>query len=362
MSFFGFLDDYLALLMILIAMGILIHTTVHLSKRMIRNLMMLNVYLLVLSVVDYVETYLGNQIVYFEWRTILTSVKYIIPSLMLAVIIVIFSDIRSGLVYLPAIINGCISVISIFTGWVFFFDKTNNTFHRGPLGMLPFIVCIGYIAYIAIHTFFNVGRQLDDILPLAYIIISGLISVVLPPFVGESFEKWFTTTMAISTFVYYVFLVQQLTKRDPMTRLLNRQSYYADLAKTGDITAIISIDMNGLKNLNDTKGHEAGDVALKTLGDCFRKAVNYRQRVYRIGGDEFVIICRHCDEESVTYLISNINDKVGETSYHCSIGYSMLEPGMSLEELYKKADDSMYKAKQEFYKSHSEMDRRKNRR
>lgn len=362
MSALDFIDDYLALLLLLVAMTILIHTTVHLSKRMIRNLMILIIYLFVLSVVDYVEVYLGNLPYYSAWRAFLTSVKYVIPSLMLAEIIVIFSDIRNFLVFLPAIINGCISVLSIFTGWVFSFDMSDNTFHRGPLGMTPFIVCIGYIIYIAVYTFFMVGRQLDDILPMGFVVFSGLVSVVLPPFVGESFEKWFTTTMAISAFVYYVFLVQQLTKRDPMTRLLNRQSYYADLQKAGDITALISLDMNGLKKLNDSEGHEAGDIALKTLGDCFRKAVNYRQRVYRIGGDEFAIICRHCDEESVRILISNINDKVGETVYHCSIGYSMLEPGMTLEEMYKKADDSMYRAKQEFYKSHSEMDRRKNRR
>lgn len=50
---------------------------------------------------------------------------------------------------------------------------------------------------------------------------------------------------------------------------------------------------------------------------------------------------------------------VAMTKYRCSIGFSMLEPGMSLDDLYKKADESMYRAKQEFYKSHSEMDRRK---
>ena len=362
MSVLGFIDSYLALILILVAMTILIHTTVHLSKGMTRNLMILIVYLFVLSVVDYVEVYLGNLPVYFVWRSILTCVKYIIPAMMLARIIVTFSDAKKIYVFSPAIVNACICLISIFTGWVYYFTPETNTFNRGPLGYLPFIVCGGYITYVAVYTFLSVGKQMDDILPLGFIVASGVVSVIMPPIIGESFEKWFTTTMAISVFVYYVFLVQQLTKRDSMTRLLNRQSYYADLEKGGDITALICLDMNGLKKLNDTQGHEAGDIALKTLGDCFRKAVNYRQRVYRIGGDEFAIICRHCDEEAVKILISNIGDKVSETKYRCSIGYSMLEPGMSYEDLYKKADESMYLAKQEFYKSHTEMDRRKNRR
>ncbi|MBP5533852.1 MAG: GGDEF domain-containing protein [Lachnospiraceae bacterium] len=362
MSVIGFIDSYLALILILVAMTILIHTTVHLSKDMIRNLMILIIYLFVLSVVDYIEVYLGNLQFYSVWRSILTCVKYIVPALMLAQILVTFSGVKNIYAYLPAGINGAICLISVFTGWVFFFSKDTNTFNRGPLGYLPFIVCGGYIIYVAVYTFITVGNQMDDVLPLGFIVLSGLVSVIMPPMIGESFEKWFTTTMAISVFAYYVFLVQQLTKRDSMTSLLNRQSYYADLDKGGDITALISLDMNGLKKLNDTQGHEAGDIALKTLGDCFRKAVNYRQRVYRIGGDEFAIICRHCDEEAVKILIANINDKVGETKYRCSIGFSMLEPGMSLDDLYKKADESMYRAKQEFYKSHTEMDRRKNRR
>jgi len=205
----------------------------------------------------------------------------------------------------------------------------------------------------------NVEKHLDDILPLGFIFISGLLSILFPTLIGESFEKWFTTCMAISLFVYYVFLVQQLTKRDPMTKLLNRQSYYADFEKDIDIAALICLDMNGLKVLNDSKGHEAGDLALKTLGSCFRKAANHRQRVYRIGGDEFAIICKHCTEDDVKELISNIYALVEETDYRCSIGYCMFENGMTIEDLYRKADESMYMAKQEFYESHSDMDRRK---
>ena len=194
-----------------------------------------------------------------------------------------------------------------------------------------------------------------------FIVGSSLISIIIPIVSWGSFENWFTTSIAVSVFVYYVFIVQQLTKKDVMTGLLNRQSYYADLEKTGDISAFISLDMNGLKKLNDTEGHLAGDVALTTLADCFTKAAGFGQRIYRVGGDEFMIVCRRCSEDAVKELISKINANVSQTIYQCSIGYCMYEPGMSLDELYNKADDNMYKQKQEFYKRHSEMDRRKNR-
>lgn len=81
-----------------------------------------------------------------------------------------------------------------------------------------------------------------------------------------------------------------LTQKDSLTGLLNRQAYYADVdSERQSITAIVSLDMNGLKVINDNLGHSAGDEALVTLSLCFMKALKRRQSGYRIGGDEFVI-------------------------------------------------------------------------
>ena len=65
---------------------------------------------------------------------------------------------------------------------------------------------------------------------------------------------------------------------------------------------IVSIDMNGLKEINDKEGHAAGDKALETIAICFLSATTTKETVYRIGGDEFVILCRRVSEDEVKQL------------------------------------------------------------
>ena len=92
--------------------------------------------------------------------------------------------------------------------------------------------------------------------------------------------------------LYYLYTYSQYTKRDALTGLLNRQSYYSHIEKNGEtIGAVISIDMNELKWLNDNYGHEAGDKGLATVSKCFKTNVSRRDKVYRIGGDEFMVLC-----------------------------------------------------------------------
>ena len=81
--------------------------------------------------------------------------------------------------------------------------------------------------------------------------------------------------MGIALFIYHVFSILQLTKKDALTGLLNRQAYYGETSRSfKDITAIISLDMNGLKKINDTYGHDAGDEALITLRHLLESNVN----------------------------------------------------------------------------------------
>ncbi|MCR4961476.1 MAG: diguanylate cyclase [Lachnospiraceae bacterium] len=68
--------------------------------------------------------------------------------------------------------------------------------------------------------------------------------------------------------IYYLSLYVLTAKEDTLTHLLNRQCYYADSEKEKDmITAVVSVDMNDLKKINDTHGHDAGDKALKTVAE-----------------------------------------------------------------------------------------------
>ena len=169
---------------------------------------------------------------------------------------------------------------------------------------------------------------------------------------GSDFSKIFCSTIAIALFVYYVFEILQQTKKDSLTGLLNRHAYNADICKNPEeITALISIDMNGLKVINDTQGHAAGDEALVTLALCFRRALKNRQFGYRIGGDEFVILCRKARQDEMMDLIRRIETNVSETKYHCSVGYSYSPDGKKpVDDMLKESDMMMYAMKERFYK------------
>lgn len=249
---------------------------------------------------------------------------------------------------------------SIFTGVVFRIDE-KGVFSRGALGYLPFIIaglyCIALICFLIKRS----NKKLMEIAPILFLSLALLSGLVFPFVFGPDFSSIFCSTIGVALFIYYVFESLQQTKKDSLTGLLNRHAYQADIRKNPEeITALISIDMNGLKTLNDTYGHAAGDEALVTLALCFHKALKPRQFGYRIGGDEFVILCRKASREQMMELIGRIEENVNATKYHCAIGYSYSDDGKKpVEEMLKESDMIMYAAKERYYQE-SGKDRRKN--
>lgn len=199
-----------------------------------------------------------------------------------------------------------------------------------------------------------------EIIPILFLSFTLASGVILPFLFGSSFASLFATTIMIALFTYYEFTTLLLTKKDPLTGLLNRQAYYADSAKDKDsITALISIDMNGLKSINDNQGHTAGDKAIATLAECLQKAAKRRQSCYRVGGDEFLVLCRKNTLEEVQGYIERVRRLVNETPYSCSIGYSYsANHDKSIDALIRESDEMMYLDKQRHYET-SGIDRRK---
>ena len=155
--------------------------------------------------------------------------------------------------------------------------------------------------------------------------------------------------------VYYIFIYIHMAKIDPLTGLLNRQSYYKDIkVKEKEITAIVSIDMNNLKYLNDNFGHKAGDMALKVISAIFKEIVFYKGSVYRIGGDEFVILAWADEYDRVVEL----KDKIKQTLYELnikekapyplsvSIGIAKCEQDLTFLRLIERADEELYREKE----------------
>jgi two-component system CheB/CheR fusion protein len=163
-------------------------------------------------------------------------------------------------------------------------------------------------------------------------------------------------------------LYKQLSFRaqyDSLTSLLNRASLYERLAGLirgggggsghGNSLAIIYLDLDSFKEINDTLGHGAGDVVLKHVAHQIVSSVRRTDAVARIGGDEFVIVLPGVSDRSEVMQVANtvaraivepVEVEERLLSVSASLGISMYPlDGMDTDTLLKVADESMYKVK-----------------
>ena len=237
----------------------------------------------------------------------------------------------------------------------FSFD-TDYHFQRGPLNGAAFVVCIAYLVMIlfTIHVRFR-DRRTGDIFVI-YLCALGCIGATAADvrFGGIAL----ISAILISSLVFYLFLRAQDMDHDPLTRLWTRRVFYEDCRKYGNaVTAVASVDMNGLKKINDELGHEAGDRALKMIAHALHIIMNRKIFAYRVGGDEFMILFLHCGEEEIRQPIIAFLDEIWRVGRSVAIGLATRqECGDSLEEMIRTSDQRMYEDKSQYYQAH---DRRK---
>lgn len=157
--------------------------------------------------------------------------------------------------------------------------------------------------------------------------------------------------------------IERMALTDAMTEFENRRAYefkIAELQDNGipDGTVYISFDVNGLKQVNDNLGHEAGDELIKGAAGCIKKCFGNYGSTFRIGGDEFIAIINIGDDEFkdlVSRFESEVESwkgsKVGEMSISFGSVSKKESAGLNILELAKIADERMYEAKNFFYQS-----------
>ena len=256
------------------------------------------------------------------------------------------------LIAIPIFINVILLIISIPTGIVFSFDN-NNMFHRGVLGLFPIIVTAMYLLYLLFNlVMLFKDRHIQEVIPLFFIAVAGVVLTILEmlDIVRNSVDIIFVS----GSIFYSLFLNIYYSKRDSLTGLFNHQVYYSDANRMAKkVVAVLSIDMNGLKILNDTRGHQEGDTALVSIAEALdnSKHKGVKVRFYRIGGDEFSGICFSGSAEQVQKLVESIKDNMAKTPYSISIGYKYKESEYeTFSDMYRLADMLMYEDKKQYYK------------
>jgi diguanylate cyclase (GGDEF)-like protein/PAS domain S-box-containing protein len=154
-----------------------------------------------------------------------------------------------------------------------------------------------------------------------------------------------------------------LATHDPLTGLANRAALRDEITRalsssnrSGQLTAVLMIDLDRFKYVNDSLGHTAGDELLRAAADRIASSVRGGDLVARPGGDEFVIVMRQLDDPSeavrvawriVTDLRAPFKTNGAELSATASIGVAIATASSGAEDLLREADTAMYLAKSE---------------
>lgn len=154
--------------------------------------------------------------------------------------------------------------------------------------------------------------------------------------------------------------LRSLAYHDELCGIYNRRAFNDELRRATDMAqryggeaAIVMIDVDNLKTINDRHGHAVGDIALVAIAQVLKSSIRSSDVLARIGGDEFAAVLHHIDETSVQLKITDMRERVaatqidtaiGKLGLTISVGHSMIGIGLA-EEAMRSADHAMYRNK-----------------
>ncbi len=187
--------------------------------------------------------------------------------------------------------------------------------------------------------------------------------------VNDSIIEWIDgrmvhmeTALEITNRKEYEERLERYASTDMMTGLLNRitgyqiiQNVLDDTAENaGEVMSLIFIDVDGLKDVNDTYGHDAGDDAILSVVDSLRRYVRKEDMICRWGGDEFLVMLQ-CGQQVAAQKMGAVEEDIfiknslNRTPYKLAVSYGITEfvagSGSSIDDIVNAADKKMYDAK-----------------
>ena len=145
----------------------------------------------------------------------------------------------------------------------------------------------------------------------------------------------------------------QRATRDGLTDLPNQRAFQDELpqavasaARYQDPLALVALDVDDFKFINDRRGHPYGDAVLRRVAEVLREA-RPGDRPYRIGGDEFALLLAHTDSDGARTLARRLSRSFKDAGIEVSIGVSATRPGQHADTLRAEADAALYEAKRQ---------------
>jgi diguanylate cyclase (GGDEF)-like protein len=146
---------------------------------------------------------------------------------------------------------------------------------------------------------------------------------------------------------------------DQLTGVLNRRGVEQSLGQLGERTAegiaLVMVDIDHFKGINDSHGHDAGDQVLQRVAAVMVQNVRADDILGRWGGEEFVIACVHCSAEHAAQVAEKIRQRMAATHFGtrqripvtASFGVAAMQAGETFADTFRRADEALYRAKSE---------------
>lgn len=306
-----------------------------------------NIVIILLEVADFQLAQAPFQTAYLL-RRFTSAACFALSPIVPMLIAYISTDKRlSGYVTAPAVLNVVISLSSILTGRLFYIDP-NNAYSRGPLFPVMIAISAFYLLLLICVSFRNLrsvhsGEALFLIGIAVVMILANLLEIVF----SFHFVVWNCSGVLLIS--YYLFLHIQYFKFDPLTGVFNRNMFNFD---SGNLhrqsgLGVLSFDLNGLKRINDTQGHERGDAYIVASAKVIFQSFHKVGHVYRIGGDEFVVLMENTTQNAIQDRIGDFRQACADNGLSIACGFSYLDAAADIAQMLRDADDAMYDNKRD---------------
>lgn len=270
--------------------------------------------------------------------------------ILIAVIFLIGFGIKKYHVYYPRIL---FIFLVPFLNWMIF-DSINRTGVAGALWAFP-VISAFFFCFYKNTAFFAIAITLTTTITTSFFLLNH-----------EDFIRVITTTLVstlciavvVTNFYHQYHLLQDSVVKDPLTGLLNRSMLKEVLITSTfntrkDLQAVLlCFDLDNFKYINDSFGHDVGDKTLINIASLFKQQVRATDSVFRLGGEEFLILLNNINLDNAVALAERIraeivNANLTENGYStsASIGLAIYKRNEEWNAWLKRSDHAMYRAK-----------------
>ena len=258
------------------------------------------------------------------------------------------------------IINTLLEYWSAATGMIFYIDEA-GVYHHGSF---YWIYTVSYLVSILLYTvscfFFSLQYQNRGRVSLFSIIFFLIYGTLIHNFHPDVQISYLCLSLSeIMLYIYYIGLTEQM---DSLTRLLDRKSYDIQCAALDKKTTILMFDIDRFKQINDTRGHQTGDVCLAYVGSALKHCYGKYGLCYRIGGDEFCVLLT----KKIPMDIKTVNEEFARLvaseelipGHRLTVSFGSAEYNPYLEPYIaasRRADERMYENKKVHYQQESKL-------